>query len=1028
MSPKVRVKDSAPPRGTLGGRPPPPWGESPAKAQVGLSPGSNSGAMGGGAGGVDGKGVGEKEVLAEYLKQFELRMKDAGGAGDCQFKAVSMAMHGDATAHVGLRAMCVEELRKTAGVWTAFVQGSYQSYCTAMAKQGTWGDHLTLQAMAGILGKDILVFSVRDEKIRVLKLQTAGKGGSGAALSLAYLGGCHYVCIHASDKGEGLSLEERARKAMAGGALETEDTEWQVPQPKCVAAGGFSEGGAKKKAAGTFVLLRSAWVGTELVSWGEVREGSAGVCLVPPGMEAEAELKMSRSPGVTWVGFALFPRSGGVKLQHCAMGRQGSGGAFLGATNTTVYVVGDARPKKDGGVKRAAAVPRMSTLYVAMRSEQDLASSGRSMRAAVEKWGGSLRNKPIVQGNLVLATADVREDKMDAALKQSGMEGGVFCRMKLEDSQHLPVLWMDGLGLEEVRDLAGRLGGWGVTVRDTQYGFRVKREDQEGVRNALEKEGKQPYVTEERYVVTGFRQGTSALAVKESLAGADWEVTPVRLLLGWRWVVGAKKPPPVWAMQMEGSEQGLLIRKDERAKQRPTARVHTAQATGPTYGPQGTPSTTTHGWRAWGGWGAPAFAATPTSPSQPQAQAQPQQHQPAQQNSTTAASSSTTPTPSIPTPAATPQDASHHQKWEELERRMGERVDRLVGERLQSLLKETVSSVTEMTVQIRKEQAEQRKDQQAFMEGVMRLLTKADTTQPASDAGVERMEETVPANLAGKRDTRSGSSGRQSPRRKMKIAEPTPPAASTNVEQQGTDNATNDEVRVGEDPVLPDVVSEQADEASDAGDVQMEETMPANLAGKRDTRSGSSGIQSQSPRRRRKVEETTAPAASTNVEEQADAIGADVVGMGEDAVLPDCVSPISNEDGDMASAKSSPAPVPLSPPSDAMEADEVEIPPPVSMAGKRDTRSGSSGIAQLSPRRRARIDLPAPQSRTRSQSLPVESEWLQEGDLMVYCVDQMRFDVVVVKMTVEGVEIAFGPLQGHPNRTVSRKCLFGRTK
>ena len=790
---------------------------------------------------MDGNGVGEKEVLAEYLKQFELRMKEAGGAGDCQFKAVSMAMHGEATAHVGLRAMCVAELRKSVGDWTAFVQGSYQSYCTAMAKQGTWGDHLTLQAMACMLEKDMQVFSVRDEKVRVLKLQSAGEGRRGAAISLAYLGGCHYMCIHASDKGE-LSLEERARRAMSGGALESEDAEWMVPQPKCVADGGFAQGGAKKKATGTLTLLRSSWVGKELVSWGEVGERSAGVCLVPPGKEAEAEQKIPRSPGVTWVGFAPFPRSGGVKVQQCAMGREGNGGVFLGATNTTVYVVGDARPGKDGGGKRAAAVLRMAEIHVAMRNVQDLASSGRCMRAAVEKWGGNLRGDPVVHEKLVLGKADVR------------------------------------------------------------------------------------------------------------------------------------------------------------------------------------------GWGAWGGWSAPAFASASAATSTPTPPPHPQAHPPRAQQKRPTPATTTSPTPSVPTPAAAPQDASHHQKWEELERRMGERVDRLVGERLQSLLKETVSSVTEMTAQIRKEQAEQRKDQQAFMDGVMRLLTKADTTQPASDAGVERMEETVPANLAGKRDTRSGSSGRQSPRRKMKIAEPTPPAASTNVEQQGTDNATNDEVGVGEDPVLPDGVSEQADEASDAGDVQMEETMPANLAGKRDTRSGSSGIQSQSPRRRRKVEETTAPAASTNVEEQADAIGADVVGMGEEAVLPECVSPTSNEDGEMASAMSSPAPVPLSPPSDAMEADEVEIPPPVSMAGKRDTRSGSSGIAQLSPRRRARIDLPAPQSRTRSQSLPVESEWLQEGDLMVYCVDQMRFDVVVVKMTVEGVEIAFGPLQGHPNRTVPRSCLFGRTK
>ena len=128
------------------------------------------------------------------------------------------------------------------------------------------------------------------------------------------------------------------------------------------------------------------------------------------------------------------------------------------------------------------------------------------------------------------------------------------------------------------------LGGWGVTVRDTMSRHNVATQiwiqfeaGRPGGGERHSGEGGEAAVRDGR-TVRG--DGIPPRAVKESLAGADWEVTPVRLLLGWRWVVGAKKPPPVWAMQMEG-EQGLLIRKDEYrgsgpsqgAKQRPTARV-----------------------------------------------------------------------------------------------------------------------------------------------------------------------------------------------------------------------------------------------------------------------------------------------------------------------------------------------------------------------------------------------------------------------------------------------------------------------
>ena len=687
-------------------------------------------------GGAGGQG-GEKGVLQKYLRGFDMRVKDAGGNGDCQFKAVSMAVHGDATAHGGLREMAVGVLEREAENWGEHVDGgpsAYRRYCSAMAKQGSWGDHLTLKALAEVLMREVYAFSVKDGEVRVLKVHPKEKG-SGAAVTVAYVDACHYLCVLPTSTGEE-AAEDRARKAMVGGALEVTEKPYTVPQPrndaKAGTEGGFTQGGGKKKTTAALTLLQSEWVGSTLVPWGEVVDKSEGVCLVPQGREVEAEGKIARTPGVTWVGFGSFPKSGGEKMQ-CPMGKQGNGGKVNGAASTAVYVVGRLRPGRGNGGKKASAAVQLVTVFVTMRptagQAQDLVSAGKKMRAEV---GCNLNRPPLWQeGKLISSVADVREDVAERCLKQSG-KGGVFFRMRREQSEHLPVVWLvDGVGLEEAQGLATRMGGWGVAARYESLGIRVKKEDQERANAALMQEGKAP---EGRYVVSGFPSGTSGEAVMESLAGAGWTVTPLRRLEGWRWVVGAKLDPPTWAMDMEGNGKGLLIRKDGHkegggratapgpgAKQK--AKVHTAHASGPTFGARTAPAATAqhnrgtgpdYGWVSWAAHArqaatAPAAAKPPTTTSRT----------PPPTTTTTTKQRTPKGQPPMTSPAPSPEDAG--EKWAELERRMEERLDRLVGERLQTLLQETVAS---LTAQLREERVEQRKEQQVWMAAMLEQVGK----------------------------------------------------------------------------------------------------------------------------------------------------------------------------------------------------------------------------------------------------------------------------------------------------------------
>ena len=977
-----RVRDDAPPRGTLGRRPPPLWGEASAKARGRrTAAGGSLDAMCGGAGGQGG----EKGVLQKYLRGFDMRVKDAGGNGDCQFKAVSMAVHGDATAHGGLREMAVGVLEREAENWGEHVDGgpsAYRRYCSAMAKQGSWGDHLTLKALAEVLMREVYAFSVKDGEVRVLKVHPKEKG-SGAAVTVAYVDACHYLCVLPTSTGEE-AAEDRARKAMVGGALEVTEKPYTVPQPrndaKAGTEGGFTQGGGKKKTTAALTLLQSEWVGSTLVPWGEVVDKSEGVCLVPQGREVEAEGKIARTPGVTWVGFGSFPKSGGEKMQ-CPMGKQGNGGKVNGAASTAVYVVGRLRPGRGNGGKKASAAVQLVTVFVTMRptagQAQDLVSAGKKMRAEV---GCNLNRPPLWQeGKLISSVADVREDVAERCLKQSG-KGGVFFRMRREQSEHLPVVWLvDGVGLEEAQGLATRMGGWGVAARYESLGIRVKKEDQERANAALMQEGKAP---EGRYVVSGFPSGTSGEAVMESLAGAGWTVTPLRRLEGWRWVVGAKLDPPTWAMDMEGNGKGLLIRKDGHkegggratapgpgAKQK--AKVHTAHASGPTFGARTAPAATAqhnrgtgpdYGWVSWAAHArqaatAPAAAKPPTTTSRT----------PPPTTTTTTKQRTPKGQPPMTSPAPSPEDAG--EKWAELERRMEERLDRLVGERLQTLLQETVAS---LTAQLREERVEQRKEQQVWMAAMLEQVGKLCSMPKEATAAAR--EDAAAAAAALRQEEEEAKAAAAAALRQREEEEKAAAAAVLKQREEEVKAAAAAALRQRE---------EEAKAAAAAALKQREEEVKAAAA---------------AALRQREEEEKAAAAAVLKQREEADAAAAILWQQEEEAAAAAAAVAAENarqREGEAAATTAPTVAVPTAAPTtpemqmadellDTLpdgNAEDVMSPEPATMAGKRiRAGNGSSEVEELSPRRRRRradtirgkpgVVVEVAEARNRSRSAP----------------------------------------------------------
>ena len=110
--------------------------------------------------------IDSKERLTKRLEEYGLRWKDVPGDGNCQFYALSDQIYGDFNHAKEIRTRAADWLRKNSDKLVGgtplrfFVYATtWEEFCNNAAKEGTWGDHLTLMAVANVYNVKILIVS-----------------------------------------------------------------------------------------------------------------------------------------------------------------------------------------------------------------------------------------------------------------------------------------------------------------------------------------------------------------------------------------------------------------------------------------------------------------------------------------------------------------------------------------------------------------------------------------------------------------------------------------------------------------------------------------------------------------------------------------------------------------------------------------------------------------------------------------------------------------------------------------------------
>jgi hypothetical protein len=138
----------------------------------------------------------ERQLLRRRLEEKGLRENEIDGDGNCQFRAIADQLYSSSDRYAEVRTDIVEHLRLNAPLYSGFVHDiPYDAYIENMGRDGTWGDHVTLQAASNLYGLEIRVYTSYDENWERVIRPTDG-GNIRGVIQLSFYAELHYNSVY----------------------------------------------------------------------------------------------------------------------------------------------------------------------------------------------------------------------------------------------------------------------------------------------------------------------------------------------------------------------------------------------------------------------------------------------------------------------------------------------------------------------------------------------------------------------------------------------------------------------------------------------------------------------------------------------------------------------------------------------------------------------------------------------------------------------------------------------------------------
>ena len=133
-------------------------------------------------------------VFQYRLLRHNLEQLDVGGGGDCFFKSVSHQLYGNSMHHLEIRAMGVSYLREYPDHFIdSITHMPWPRYLANMSLQGTWADHVVIQAVAEAMNLKINIIESSENFSEITIVEQEITQPNQRSIFIGHIGEMHYV-------------------------------------------------------------------------------------------------------------------------------------------------------------------------------------------------------------------------------------------------------------------------------------------------------------------------------------------------------------------------------------------------------------------------------------------------------------------------------------------------------------------------------------------------------------------------------------------------------------------------------------------------------------------------------------------------------------------------------------------------------------------------------------------------------------------------------------------------------------------
>jgi hypothetical protein len=133
----------------------------------------------------------QERNFEEQMAQRGLHIRQMAKDGNCLCRCVSDRVYGDADMHDVARRLCMDHMEKERDHFSQYVTQDFDAYISRKRRDGTFGNHIEMQALSEIFSRPIEVYARSEQPINTFQ-SSEGASSDVPPLRLSYHGRNHY--------------------------------------------------------------------------------------------------------------------------------------------------------------------------------------------------------------------------------------------------------------------------------------------------------------------------------------------------------------------------------------------------------------------------------------------------------------------------------------------------------------------------------------------------------------------------------------------------------------------------------------------------------------------------------------------------------------------------------------------------------------------------------------------------------------------------------------------------------------------